>query len=81
MAGSSAGRDLRFLVEAVTAALGGLLGVITLAWHDWLESFGWEPDGGSGTAESFLVAALLVIALVSGVAARLRLRRISAQQG
>ena len=65
----------RFWVESAVAALTGGLFVLTLFWHDWLETFGIDPDNHDGTVEWLIVAALLVLCLVFAVAARLEWRR------
>ena len=69
-------RRKEFQVWKLTAqsALTGLFGLAALAsaiWPTWLEGLtGLEPDGGSGDAEWWLVLALGVAAVVSGVYAR-----------
>ena len=60
-----------FWVESVTAVLTGTLGLLTLLWHDWIELvFGVDPDHGNGSTEWWVVAVLLLLAVVSGLAAR-----------
>lgn len=44
--------------ETVLAGLCGALTVITLVWPDWIEAIGFDPDGGDGGAEWYLVACL-----------------------
>src|SRR4029078_7003784 len=53
----------RFKIETVLATLSGVLGVVTLFWHDWLEVTGWDPDRHNGSAEGLI--AVLLIASVS----------------
>ena len=65
----------RFWVESAVAALTGVLSVLTLFWHDWLEASGVDPDSHDGSAELLIVAALLVLCAVFAVAARLEWRR------
>jgi len=60
----------RFKIETVFASLAGVLGVVTLFWHDWLEVTGWDPDRHSGSAEWITAAVLLLVALVLGALAR-----------
>ncbi len=60
----------RLYVEAVIAAVAGLLGVVTLFWRDWIELTGWDPDHHDGSAEWLIVAGLLVVALTVGLVAR-----------
>ena len=45
------GRSRRFKIEAVLAAVSGVLGVVTLFWHDWLEVTGWDPDRHNCSAD------------------------------
>lgn len=68
----SAGSGVRWRarVETVLAVVSGTLAVLTLGWHDWIEAFGWEPDGGNGLVEWGIVLGLALVAVVSGVAAR-----------
>jgi len=60
----------RFKIETVLATLSGVLGVVTLFWHDWLEVTGWDPDRHNGSAEWAIAAVLLLVALVLGALAR-----------
>jgi hypothetical protein len=62
--------SLRFKIEAVLATMSGVLGVVTLFWHDWLEVTGWDPDRHNGSAELMIAAGLLLVALVLGALAR-----------
>jgi hypothetical protein len=70
MAASNGGLRRRARLETVLAVVSGALAVLTLVWHDWIEVFGWEPDGGSGLAEWAVVGGLALVAVASGVAAR-----------
>lgn len=65
----------RFWVETVLAAVSGGLFVLTLFWHDWLESLGLDPDNHNGTVEWLIVAGLFVLCAVFAVSARLEWRR------
>jgi hypothetical protein len=61
----------RAAFESAIALLTGSLGVVTLFWHDWIEALtGWDPDHHSGTAEWLIVAVLLAVSVVMGLAAR-----------
>ena len=65
----------RFKIEAVLATVSGVLGVLTLFWHDWLEVTGWDPDRHNGSAEWMIALALLLVAVVLGALARRDYRR------
>jgi hypothetical protein len=61
---------LRAWAELVAALAAGVLGIVTIFWRDWIEALtGWDPDQHSGGAEWFVVAALLAISAVLGLAA------------
>lgn len=69
---------IRFWFEAVTGALAGLLGLLTLGWRDWIEAvFGVDPDQHNGTVEWVIVAGLLVVALALGGLAAIDRRRLA----
>ena len=62
---------IRIGLETAIALLAGLLGVVTIFWHDWIEALtGWDPDHHNGSVEWLIVAALLVVAVAMGIAAR-----------
>ena len=66
----------RFWFEAVVAALGVALFVLTLFTREWIEILtGFDPDGGSGSLEFALAIGLLAIAVTSAAAARSEFRR------
>ncbi|MGI8949511.1 MAG: hypothetical protein ACR2FV_16360 [Ornithinimicrobium sp.] len=65
----------RWWIEVALAALSAGLFVLTLTVPTWIESLGLEPDGGSGTAEWWLVALLLASTLTFSALARLELVR------
>lgn len=70
---------LRFWVEVALSALSGLALVLTLVWEEWIEAvFGVEPDGGDGSAEWLVFLVLAVLAVGSGVLARVEWRRLTA---
>lgn len=70
----------RFWVEAGLGSFTGVLFVVTLFWHDWLEAFGFDPDNGNGTVEWLIVAALAVITIALGLSARIEWRRAATAQ-
>jgi hypothetical protein len=70
MAGTGNPMRTRAGLETVLAAIGGGLAILTLVSRDWLEVFGWEPDGGNGLLEWIVVAALTVSAVLLALAAR-----------
>ena len=58
-------------LETAIALLAGLLGVVTIFWHDWIEALtGWDPDNHSGAVEWIVVAGLLAAAVTMGLVAR-----------
>ena len=62
---------IRVGLETAIALLAGLLGVVTIFWHDWIEALtGWHPDQHNGGAEWLIVAGLLVVAVAMGNIAR-----------
>jgi hypothetical protein len=72
----------RFWIEAGLAELSGCLLIITLVWRDWLEIvFGIDPDNASGGLEWLISLAMLAIAVVLSVLARLEWRRRSSRAG
>ena len=59
----------RFWLESICGSVTGMLAVITLFWHDWIEAvFRVDPDSGNGSAEWLAVLVLLIatVALASG---------------
>lgn len=72
---------IRAALESIIALLAGVLGVITVFWHDWIEAVtGWDPDQHNGTAEWFIVVALLIAAAIAGVFARRHWRLLATAQ-
>ena len=66
----TARRRTRIRVESAVALLAALLGLLTVAWKDWIEVlFRVDPDARSGTAEVGVVLGLLALALLLGAAA------------
>jgi uncharacterized membrane protein YtjA (UPF0391 family) len=61
------------------AGFTGILGLITIFWHDWIEAiFGCDPDHHSGAAETGIIVGLFVIAVVFFVVSRFEARRRAA---
>jgi len=72
---------MRYMLELACAIAAGILAVLTLAVHDWIEVvFGVDPDAGSGLAEAAIVVALFLVsvALAADVFRLRRLRRARA---
>jgi uncharacterized membrane protein YedE/YeeE len=70
---------LRFWLETGLAIVTGILFVITLVWHDWIEIiFNIDPDQGSGLLEWSVVGALLIVTLILFILARYEWRRTRA---
>jgi hypothetical protein len=66
----------RFWFEAITAATGLALFVVTLFSREWFEAItGLDPDGGSGALEILLAVGLLAISAASMFAAGREYRR------
>jgi DMSO/TMAO reductase YedYZ heme-binding membrane subunit len=66
----------RFWLESAFGSVTGVLAVVTLFWHDWIEAvFGVDPDKGNGSAEWLVVLILLVITVALAVSARFEWRR------
>jgi undecaprenyl pyrophosphate phosphatase UppP len=67
---------VRFWVESVFASVTGVLAVVTVFWHDWIEAvFGVDPDHGNGSAEWLVVLTLAVVTVALAVLARHEWRR------
>jgi undecaprenyl pyrophosphate phosphatase UppP len=66
----------RFWIEAILGFATGILAIVTLFWHDWLEAiFGVDPDKGNGSAERLIVIILLIVTLALGIGVRFEWRR------
>ena len=67
----------RARIEIVLSALLGTATIVTALWPTWIERlFGFDPDGGSGAAEWWIVAVLAVITVAAAALARRDLRVI-----
>jgi undecaprenyl pyrophosphate phosphatase UppP len=66
----------RFYIEGGLAVLAGVLAIVTLFWHDWIETvFRVDSDEGSGAFEWAIVIVLALVAIGLAVAARVEWRR------
>lgn len=66
----------RFWLESVLGSITGVVAIVTLFWHDWIETvFGVDPDKGNGSAEWLVVLTLLALTAVLVIGARLEWRR------
>lgn len=71
----------RARLETAGALCAGILGILTIFWHDWIEILtGWDPDNHSAAVEWVIVVALLVAAVAVGLAARRHWRLLTAAQ-
>lgn len=67
---------MRYMLELACVIVTGILAVLTLAVHDWIEVvFGIDPDAGSGLVEVAIVVTLFVVT-VALAADVFRLRRL-----
>ena len=66
----------RFWFETGLAVVTGILFIITLVWHDWIEIvFNIDPDQGSGLLEWSIVGALLIVTIALFLLARYEWRK------
>lgn len=73
---SRRGLRLAFWLDLVLSGFGTFLGLLTIVWHDWIETvFGVDPDHGNGSAERIAVVVLLMIGAIAGALARREWRR------
>ena len=73
---------IRVGLETAIALLAGLLGIVTIFWHDWIEALtGWDPDHHNGSVEWLIVVVLLVVAITMGSIARRHWRLLIAGSG
>jgi hypothetical protein len=72
----------RFWFETGLAIVTGILFVITLVWHNWVELiFNVDPDQGSGFLEWLVVGALLAVTIALISMARYEWRKAQAAIG
>jgi undecaprenyl pyrophosphate phosphatase UppP len=58
---------VRVRLETAVALGAGVLGILTVFWHDWIEALtGWDPDHHNGSVEWVVVVGLLAVAIVAG---------------
>ncbi len=63
-------------VEGVLTAIVGVLAVVTIFWHDWIEALtGWDPDHHNGTFEIYIILGLALIAVALGLVTRVSWKR------
>ena len=66
----------RYWAGTVLGVFAAVLAIITPFWPDWIEALsGWDPDAHDGTAEKYIAAGLLVVAVALLAMARVELRR------
>lgn len=63
-------RTMWWKIEAFFAGLFAVGALVTAVVPQWIEAFGLEPDGGSGSAEWGIVVVLGVVAVAMGLVAR-----------
>lgn len=65
-----------FWIECTLGSISTFLALLTLVWPDWIEgTFGVDPDHGNGSLEWAIVAAGLVVTIMTAVLARREWRR------
>ena len=68
---------LRARIEIVLSALLGTATILTAVWPTWIEGlFGFDPDGGNGQAEWWIVAVLAAATIAAAALARRDLRLV-----
>lgn len=71
----------RFWIETSLAAAAGVLAIVTVFWHDWVEAvFGINPDKGSGSAEWLAVIVVVIISMAMAIGARLEWRHVRLEE-
>jgi hypothetical protein len=57
-------------LETALALSAGVLGILTIFWHDWIEALsGWDPDHHSGGFEWVIVVGILALSGALGLLA------------
>jgi DMSO/TMAO reductase YedYZ heme-binding membrane subunit len=70
------GLRYRFWLESILGSITGVVAVVTVFWHDWIEAvLGVDPDKGNGSAEWLVVLILLILTVALAVGARLEWHR------
>jgi hypothetical protein len=73
---------VRAQLETAVALFAGILGILTIFWHDWIEALrGWDPDNHNGTVEWIVVAGLLAVSAAIGLVARRHWRLLAEVPG
>jgi hypothetical protein len=73
---------VRAQLEAIVALCAGILGILTIFWHDWIEALtGWDPDHRNGTVEWIVVIGLLAVSAAMGLVARRHWRLLAEVPG
>jgi hypothetical protein len=71
--------SVRVRLEMTVALCAGILGILTIFWHDWIEALtGWDPDQHNGSVEWIVVVGLLAVAITMGLVARRHWRLLAA---
>ncbi len=70
---------VRVRLEMAVALAAGILGLVTIFWHDWIEMLtGMDPDQHNGSVEWLIVAVLRAVAVAMGLVARRHWRLLAA---
>jgi hypothetical protein len=73
---------VRAQLETAVALCAGILGILTIFWHDWIEALtGWDPDHHNGSAEWIVVIGLLAVSAALGLVARRHWRLLAEVPG
>ena len=67
----------RFWVEAFSGILGGILGLITVVWPDWIELLSdWDPDQHDASVDWMVAGGFLAFAAAMAIMATIELRTV-----